>query len=522
MIRAIITLGIATILLLGCCGQKSMIKQARKENTVSGYENYLSKYKDGKYVAEARQSIADIRFSALRDSVFNSFVGLLNSPAVNNTDMIEITPANTVLMGTPVQIKLRHLPPNQRITLHSVRARWNGRIYAFAVYESDENGEVLLNRDTPLMGTYTGVDSLGIFWSMTWPPQGHIDFPDEIKRLQEHTILLYIESNHRIIAHNELELLEKSPNIVSIKIHSDSMAAMFHYPKDATGLPGLVFLSGGEGGYENISRMARIIASHGYAVLALAYYHIDPLPKHLERIPLEYIFHAIDWIKTQPNIDSSKVLVVGGSRGGELALQVASLRPDVHGVIAVEPSCVRWQGLPHSPGSVFFPKPAWTLNGKTLPYLRHNMDLGTMMKFGNGSTGIDLMKLYEGKLDERDKVQKALIHVEDINGPILLAAGMSSRVWPAYRMCQIMEARLDSLGFEYPVVAQYYPDTGHYVTITPDLDPTISYRHEQVLVGGTDAGNAASQLLSWNNMLEFLDKYFENENNSSGLAGELD
>lgn len=74
-------------------------------------------------------------------------------------------------------------------------------------------------------------------------------------------------------------------------------------------------------------------------------------------------------------------------------------------------------------------------------------------------------------------------------------------------MCQMMEQRLDSLNFKFPVQGLYYDEAGHDV-LSPNLPPTIEYKYEQIKYGGTAAGNAAAQIDSWNRMLEFLKKYF--------------
>lgn len=47
----------AIFLLLSCSPETKLFDKAKELNTVEGYENYLSKYKDGEYVDEAQQKI---------------------------------------------------------------------------------------------------------------------------------------------------------------------------------------------------------------------------------------------------------------------------------------------------------------------------------------------------------------------------------------------------------------------------------------------------------------------------------
>ncbi|MBN1182758.1 MAG: dienelactone hydrolase family protein, partial [Bacteroidales bacterium] len=157
---------------------------------------------------------------------------------------------------------------------------------------------------------------------------------------------------------------------------------------------------------------------------------------------------------------------------------------------------------------ILFAKPAWMLNGKPLPFLHHAHELPTLMKFGTNARQIELMPLYDNAFVEGPKLEKAKIKVEKINGPILLIAGKDGQLWPSYRMCQRMEKRLKDNNFTHPVHALYYDEAGHYVTITPELKPTIYYKTDQVRVGGTDSGNASAQADSWIQLINFLQDFF--------------
>ena len=46
-------------------------------------------------------------------------------------------------------------------------------------------------------------------------------------------------------------------------------------------------MSGSEGRIEKAQNIAQLLSSRGYICLAIAYFGLEGLPKHLERIPLE-------------------------------------------------------------------------------------------------------------------------------------------------------------------------------------------------------------------------------------------
>jgi len=62
--------------------------------------------------------------------------------------------------------------------------------------------------------------------------------------------------------------------------------------------PAVMVVSGGGGGIPELR--AAILASHGYAALALGYFAVEGLPRGLVNIPLEYFENAIRWMRSQP------------------------------------------------------------------------------------------------------------------------------------------------------------------------------------------------------------------------------
>jgi dienelactone hydrolase len=494
-------------ILTSCCTEKNLYKTAIKTNTIEGYENYLANYKNGQYALEVSQKIEEIKFDELRDSVFSRFIKI-KEDTTNFKDCIIIKPFNKVLMGTFINIKLDNLPQNKNITLHAYRRNWKGLIYSFACFKTDSKGQIQLNKNEPILATYSGIDSLGIFWSMTKPTYMDEELPFEVKNLKSNTIYFQLEVDEKIISKDELQLIIQTPDIYFEEIRNKDMVANFYYPKNKQNLPFIIMLGGAEGGISGVDDFAKIISSHGYAVLALGYFGMENLPKNLERIPVEYFFNSIDWAKEKPFIDTTKIVIVGGSAGGEAALLVASKRRDIKGVIAISPSNVIWQAKANGPSSI---KSAWTLNGRELPYLKCSFSLSFINKVISKSKQIELSELFKTiYTEEKSKIEPTIIKVEKINGPILLVAGKEDKRWPSYYMCQMMKNRLDSLKFEHQIECLNYDNAGHNIC-SPDLMPTIDYKYQQFALGGKDSENSAAQIDAWNKMISFLQTYFSVE-----------
>jgi fermentation-respiration switch protein FrsA (DUF1100 family) len=148
------------------------------------------------------------------------------------------------------------------------------------------------------------------------------------------------------------------------------------------------------------------LASHGYATLALAYFRLPGLPRGLVNIPLEYFGKAIARVRAPITPRNDFIAVHETSRGGELALLLASLYADIRAVVTVVPSGVVFGGLgPSEPGDLR-PRGAWTLEGKPVP------------------------------------LERATIPVERIKGPVLMVSGRDDQLWPPLELAEI--ARLAS------------------------------------------------------------------------------
>jgi len=143
-----------------------------------------------------------------------------------------------------------------------------------------------------------------------------------------------------------------------------------------------------------------------------------------------------------------------------------------------------------------------------LPYLICSYSFSFIRKWAGSAIQVEMIELFQTIfIEEKSKIEPAIIKVEKINGPILLIAGKEDKRCPSYSMSQMVQHRLDSLKFAYPVAGLYYDHAGHSIC-SPELAPTIGYKYQKLALGGKNAENAAAQIDSWNKMIGFLQKYF--------------
>lgn len=205
------------------------------------------------------------------------------------------------------------------------------------------------------------------------------------------------------------------------------------------------------------SEFPEALVSRGYTVLDLAYCRQGALPKRLRRIPLEYFEGAFDWLSQQPETEPERYMVIGVSKGGELALLLGSRYEQVGGVAALAPANAVFQavGLPRLAGS------SWSYRGVDVPFVP--FPLAAWLSAGAlGALTGGYAHVYAESLKRMSDHNEAVIPVERIAGPVLLVSASRDRMWPSKEMCEAMMTRLAGNGFRHHY-AHRVIDGSHWV-----------------------------------------------------------
>ena len=182
----------------------------------------------------------------------------------------------------------------------------------------------------------------------------------------------------------------------------------------------------------------------GYHVVRMGYFGIEGLPKVLRRIDVSAFRKVLDHYKKLPSVDPHAIAVLGVSKGGELALLLGSLYPDIHTVIAVVPSHVVFQASEvtlarHS---------SWLYQGKEVPFVPYpRMSLATLKGVLDGES---YRQMHLEALKNPKAVKQARIKVENIHGAVYLLSAKYDQMWPSMEMCQAIVKRLQEKHFPYP------------------------------------------------------------------------
>ncbi len=403
------------------------------------------------------------------------------------------------LVDQEIIIKLNSLQPHEKIRIQALATDDNGLQWSsFGLFQADDLGEIDLSTQSPIQGSYQKMDSTGLLWSMQTTE------PGASFKIKKDRFLVTITAfrGEQEIASRELTRFLKAPNVQKILVQENGLNGILFLPPSKKPLPIVITLTGSSGGFgEN---RAQALASHGFAVLALAYFGVEGLPPNLQNIPLEYFETAFTWIKNQPAIDGSRVGIYGISRGAELALILGSWFPEsVQAIVAVVPSSVVHGGLSTTP------VPAWLYhNQQVLPSAtKPSMNLsGNEGKDPEHLANASLLFL-EGMKDQKS-FQAASIPVENITASLLLISGGDDQLWPSTLYATQIQRRLEEK--KSPISCQHvnYPKAGHTINLPNLPQPGPAYYHPigkiWLSMGGTPEEDQHAAQDSWKKLITFF------------------
>ncbi len=411
---------------------------------------------------------------------------------------------NPALVDERVHLTLRGLDPGVPVTVRAHMDDELGRTWSsWARYRANPRGEVDVAAQPADDGTYRGTDFSGLFWSMQLDRGRSDRSPFPHASASPLTMTFRAEIDGRAIAGAQLDRPVMGPGVRRTPVRARGLVGTFFQPADAEPRPGILVMGGSEGGLQE--PRAALLASHGYAALALAYFRYETLPAELWEIPLEYFEAAIEWLRAQPSVRPDRVVVMGASRGGELALLLGARFPQVAGVVAYVPGSVVFGGFPTGPS----PRAAWTWRGQPVEYLpRTRSEPPASPAAAESDTPTAMTPRFLAALADADAVARVAIPVERIRGPVLVVSGSDDQLWPSPVMAEMVVTRLAAHRHPYPFRHFSAHGAGHvlkYPYLPTTVDGTRHAVSGQVLLrGGTPEANAFGQAAAWADTLAFL------------------
>ncbi|XP_066268523.1 bile acid-CoA:amino acid N-acyltransferase-like [Branchiostoma lanceolatum] len=266
-----------------------------------------------------------------------------------------VSPARA-LVDVPVDIRVAGLSPRQPVTFLARLVEGTDRFQSYAHYRADDSGRVAVGQQPSLGGPYTGVEQMGLFWSMQPSPGQSLGQRLDTENVTTpHLVDISVHEGHVDVmeedtlprlAHTCVEWWYMADGVKRMPVKEGRIRGTLFLPPGPGKFPGVLDMYGVLGGLTE--RRAALLASRGFAALALAYFNYDDLPKDVTDIDLDYFEEATDWLLRQPSVLGPGVGALGISKGGEIALAMAVHLDKVAAVISISsPTVIATAPLPY-------------------------------------------------------------------------------------------------------------------------------------------------------------------------------
>jgi dienelactone hydrolase len=414
----------------------------------------------------------------------------------------------------PVAIRLSGFVPHQDV---AIRATTVGAAFpnlsdtgivleSVATFRTDAYGALDLDTQAPLSGSYTIVDGMGLFWSMTEKPAkpgstsaAPAPTPPHLVNAVQYHYMLTAEVNGKQVTQATMIQDMGSASVVVKDVAENGALGQFYQPAGAGPFPAVIMLGGSAGGLPN--RPPKVLAAHGYAVLSLAYFgYTSPvdksaLPYALDKIPLEYFGKAIQWLQAQPGVDPERIGITGSSAGGMAALLAGTIYPQIKTVIVF--SAPTYTTDSDAGDSSF------SYHGQPVPFANSSsigaFDLAFDKAVAQGKDPLPIMPAMLARIKADPKIAAAIIPVEKINGSVLLISGVNDIQIPGTVLGELAIDRLKAHHFAFPYRHIINLGAGHLLDF-----PYVTRSSELEQGGGSAQANAQAAAVMWPVVLEYL------------------
>uniref|UniRef100_A0A3B5AVF7 Acyl-coenzyme A thioesterase 1-like n=1 Tax=Stegastes partitus TaxID=144197 RepID=A0A3B5AVF7_9TELE len=400
---------------------------------------------------------------------------------------VKLLPSARCLFDDPVQVKVTGLRSKQLVTMKARSTDEKGVMFSSsATYRADESGEIHLDRDPSLSGSYVGVEPMGLLWSM------------KADTLHKRLIKTYSLNSHvvKFSVHEEEEEGRMLAEVINERfLIGDGVSRL---PVKEGNIRGILFTPPGSGPFPAVldlytfggglsEKRASLLASRGFVVLTIALYRHDDMPKNIQEIHLDYFEEAIEFLKRQDKVGSKGVGVISLSKSGDLALSIASYLPGVEATVWIN-GCS-----------------ANTL----IPLYYKDRQIRSVLTFDakkvifTETEAVNIKYTQNSPLAEENK--DALIPIEQAKGRFLFVASEEDLNWDSKAYMDEMVERLKRHGKDnFESVS--YPGAGHYME--PPYGPYCpssfhGFVGRPVLWGGEAKTHAAAEVHMWKKIQEF-------------------
>ncbi|XP_014797206.1 PREDICTED: acyl-coenzyme A thioesterase 5-like [Calidris pugnax] len=406
---------------------------------------------------------------------------------------IRLSPAARSLFDEPLAIAVRGLGPQQPVTLRTSLRDETGELFqAWARYRAGDDGELDLARCPALPGgSFSGLEPMGPLWAL----QPQKPFWYMVKKDIQRPFLLQLEvfDGHgeppgRLLAQAQHERAFLRDGVRRVPVREGRIRATLFLPPGEDPFPGIIDIHGLGGGL--LEHRASLLANHGFATLALAYYQYEDLPQKPTELHLEYFDEAVNYMLQHPQVKGPGVGLLGYSKGADLSLAMAAFLKNITAVASLN-------------GSVAITSIPLRYKDKTIPCLPFNNEKIKVIDS-------NILDYSDVALDAfQAPGNQSLIPLEKAEAQLLFIVGQDDHVlkseYYATEVCKLLQAQ----GKENFQILSY-PGTGHcidppYFPLYPRGNHPLF--HKRAILGGEPVAYSKAQVHAWPKIQAFFKKY---------------
>ncbi|XP_066914314.1 acyl-coenzyme A thioesterase 1-like [Clytia hemisphaerica] len=410
---------------------------------------------------------------------------IIASPATSHTsEKIGIT-GNGFKPDSPITIQSTLICPEERFDFQS-----------YAHIYTNKDGCFDLKTNESVGGTYTGIEDMGLFWSMEKRGESY-DRPTLIDGVRNLPYTFNVFEGHHS------ENLENLPPVASSQISRFLAQKVSRHVLKTGKFRGTVFVPEGDGPFPAVMTLfggikkkqvpeqyAAYLASQGFVTYAMGYFGGEGLPKTYtqEPINIEYFEEAFENLRQHELVDSNNVGVLGESKGGDIAIAMISHLPQVKAVCTLN-------------GSVVSVGVATSYKGNTTEQIPANMFAARFLECGS----VDISDC----LEDPKENPNAIHQIERSKGDLLMIAGEDDMNWKSCLFTDIAKERMDKAGkTNYKIIR--YPNIGHFIDphylpiCTHAYHPLIPNRLRPYFGGSNKKFNSKEQIDAWKQVFDFF------------------
>ncbi|KAK4325048.1 hypothetical protein Pmani_004358 [Petrolisthes manimaculis] len=267
--------------------------------------------------------------------------GLSTSNTLGTDPWVTAKP-RVCLHDVPTILQAGGLKPNSPVTLVASLTDENDKQYmSHAHYVCDKRGMIDVRVAAAVGGSYTGVFPMGLIASLT--PAPHENTALRLYRrdtsLPWKIYVRVLEGHQPMVTEAEplaevvLERHLLAPGVRRIPIHHGRVRGVLYLPPGDGPFPGVVDMFGSIGGLMEFR--SAMLASRGFASLAVAVFAYEDLPTTTDELHLDYFEEAVEFLLSQPGVVPDRCGVVAISKSGDIIFSMGTLLPKVKAVVSI-------------------------------------------------------------------------------------------------------------------------------------------------------------------------------------------